>query len=145
MRERTNTGGFELFPVGRYKFTVSDIPEKIRGETGKIRFAFRFTTVINGQIRDYKESFMAWLVGDLLRALGCEEVKKDAFDWDRAEVVGKEVWANIVHEPDSKKPDRKWARMKDIKSPEDETRSPSPSETGEAPTEEDENEESIPF
>ena len=114
--ERTNTGGFALFPEGTYLFTVTQAPEKFRTETGKIRYVWRFNTTIEGRPKAYRESFMAWMLKPLLKALECQEVVSDEFEWEPDEQVGKIVWGTIVHEPDRKNPDKKWARMTDIQS-----------------------------
>ena len=123
--ERTNTKRFELFPEGTYLFTVTQAPEKFRTETDKIRYVWKFSTTIDGRPREYKESMMVWLMGDLLRALECQEITPDDFEWEVEEVVGKIIWGTIKHEPDRRdlkenKPNpRMWARMTDIQSTKD--------------------------
>lgn len=110
----TNTNRIE---EGRYLFTVKEAPEKFRTQTGKIRFSFEFGYEHKGEMRTYKESFMAWAIGNLLRGLECKEVEPNIFDWELTEVVGKQVYATIEYQPDKNDTNKKWARMTKINSP----------------------------
>lgn len=115
MRETTDTSGYALFPKGHYKFVVTEEPQKYKTSNGKIGYIFEFETINErGEKKIFKERFIIWLIGDLLRALKCQEVQKDKFDWDTVEVVGREIEADIAHEPDAKDPTKKWARMRNI-------------------------------
>lgn len=113
MIETTDTkGDFPLFPVGHYRFTVEQIPEKKISDGGKALYIFRFVTTFDGQLKKYKETFAAWKCGELLKALGAKELEKDKWEWDREAVVGRIVEADIAHEPDKK--GKLWPRMKNI-------------------------------
>ena len=112
--ERTDTRGFELFPTGRYKFQVASVPLKKKSDKGAIYYEFAFETPVNNTLKKYTERFMVWKAGELLKALGAQEVEPNVFDWDKEQVVGKMVEADIIHEPDQKDPNKKWARMKNI-------------------------------
>lgn len=117
MRERTETG-FEAFPEGKnYEFIVTEPAEKRKTPKGKYYYIFRFKTLVDGRPRKYTEAVMTWMAGDLLKALGCEEVQKGVFDWDKAEIVNRQVVADIVHEPDKNDPTTVRAKMRNIRPP----------------------------
>lgn len=113
MTEKTNTAGGRL-PEGHYQFTVTKTPEKFRTATGKIRYVWHFETLIGTELKSHRESFMVWMMGDLLRALKCKEEKKNEFEWELEEQVGKIIFADIVYEPDKNDPNKTWARMANI-------------------------------
>lgn len=115
MRERTETG-FELFPECKgVTFTVTEAATKGKTQKGKYYYLFRFTANIDGRLRKYTEAMMVWMSGDILRALGCSEIEKGVFDWDKAEIVGRQLVADIVHEADFKDPAKMVARLKSIR------------------------------
>lgn len=112
--ERTDTTGFQLFPIGHYKFQVSAVPLKKKGSGGGIYYEFNFETPIDGNLKKYTERFMVWKAGELLKALGGVEVMPNVFEWDKEATLGKFVEADIIHEPDQKEPTKKWPRMQNI-------------------------------
>ena len=113
MRERTETG-YEVFPEGHYTFTVTEPATKGKSPKGKYYYIFKFKSVVNGRPKKYTEVMMTWMAGELLRALRCTEESKGVFDWDKEEIVGRSVVADIIHEPHFQKPDEVVARMRNI-------------------------------
>lgn len=131
--ERTETG-YEIFPeVKDIVLTVTEPATKGKTNKGKFYYVFKFKGVVEGRARKYSEAQMTWMAGDLLRALGCKEVGKGTFEWDKAEIVGRQVLVDIVHEEDFKDPSKMVARMKNIR-PVSDAAEPEP-EVGEPPEE----------
>lgn len=142
MIERTETG-YEIFPeVKDIVLTVTEPATKGKTPKGKFYYVFKFKGVVEGRARKYSEAQMTWMAGDLLRGLGCKEVGKGTFEWDKAEIVGRQVMVDIVHELDFRDPSKQVARMKNIRPvTEDAVAEPEPPEPPEDAGSQDE----IPF
>jgi hypothetical protein len=124
MPERTETG-YEVFPEAKdLLFTVTKPAEKGKTQKGKYFYVFRFKTVLNDRTKNYSEAMMTWMAGDLLRVLGCKEVSKGIFEWEKDEIVGRQVVADIVHEPDFRDPDKPTAKMRNLRPVDDLTAQP---------------------
>lgn len=86
----------EMFPEGRYKFRVSDVPAA--EEVGQyLGWRFNFEAETEDGSRTYSERFMVWLMAPLMRALGFPEVKPGKFDWEPTEAMGRTITATIKH------------------------------------------------
>jgi hypothetical protein len=113
MLERTDTRPNIITP-GKYSFTVSKVPVKKMNDNSKVFYEFEFEYIDGTDIKTYKERFMSWLVGPLLKAMGFKEVEPKVFEWEREEAKGKVVDATIIHEEDKKEKGKFWPRMTEI-------------------------------
>ena len=119
--ERTETG-YEITPECKEtRFTVTKPAEKGKTQKGKYYYIFRFKAVINGEPKAHSEVRMTWMAGDLLGALRCKEEKPGSgtYLWEKDEIVGRAVIADIVHGPDFKNPDKPVATMTNIRPADD--------------------------
>jgi hypothetical protein len=115
--ERTETG-FEVTPeCTNVRFTVTEPAEKGKTPKGKYYYIFRFKCVIDGVVRKHNALYMTWLAGDLLKALQCQEEKpgNNVFLWEKAEIVGRSIFADIVHVPDYKNPEKPAAEFRNMR------------------------------
>jgi len=115
-------------PEGHYDFELKKPPEKRRRGEGEksfisVMFVFRVTGGDMENERQHTESFVPWdeRYGQILAALGG---KKDAsgkchLSDSVDDIVGRGFEADIVHEPDKDDPKKKWARIANIKSLDD--------------------------
>lgn len=102
-RIETSSGEFELFPTGQgYLWTIEKPVTKEKSASGNIFYKFKLSTPMSGKMRKFTYVCMVFKAGDILRALGIPEVKKNVFEWDRDLVVGAQFLADVVHEPDYK-------------------------------------------
>ena len=117
MPERTDTRR-KMFPeVKDCDFRVSSVPQKFKDDNGRTHYSWEFEALVNGGLETHKERFFPSQIAPLLRALGCKEVEPDVFEWEREEVQGKHILADIVHESNtkSKDPGKKWPRLKNMR------------------------------
>lgn len=103
-------------PPGHYYFSLSQIPEKMRSQKGNIVYKFIFETVYQNEIYTHKESVPVWKSENIIRALGGKEISPGKMEWDRESTVGLEIEADLVYEVDQTNPDKKWPRLKNVKS-----------------------------
>jgi len=110
----TDTNG-GIFERGKYTFRVVDIPMEVDVK-GYKAWQWSFEADTEDGPLPYQERFMVWLVGPLLRALGCKEITPGKFDWNPTDVFGRAVNAEIIHVTLDKGPSagKTVARMKDI-------------------------------
>ena len=103
----TNSG----IPTGGYTCTVVEEPKKVRmGKT--VGYEFSFSAINkNGERYTHKEKFPVFLVGPLLKALGCEEVSPGNFKLVTEDVADKVVAGEIVYE---KYEGREYPKLKNI-------------------------------
>ena len=82
---------------GTYTFKIAAYPTQVSaGQYLKWQFEFR----LDGQEKPIKMSFFDNQLGELLKALGCKEVKRCVFDWDVKEVYGLTFDADLYFEED---------------------------------------------
>lgn len=111
--ETTET--YTKIPPGEYEFTVAETPTKKLTANGKPMYVFTFLANMGEYMKKHTERIPAFMAGDLLRALGCNEIKPGVFQWEKSEVKGKTVKATIVYEPDRNDATKSWPRMKEIR------------------------------
>jgi hypothetical protein len=104
--ERTDTRN-GLQP-GHYTFTICSPVEKGEFKEGKIYYEFNFE--VNGNI--HTEKIPVWAAAEILRAIGAKEIESDVFEWDKDQVVGINVDADIVME--QSKNGKTYRRMRNI-------------------------------
>lgn len=122
MPEITDTNGkYKITPEGKYKFTVSIPPAKKLSKEGKPYYKFVFEYLNEEKtIETHEQFFLPWMLGDLLRACQCKEIKPGVFSWDKEDVVGKTIDAEIIHEINKKDPTKTMVNMIKIKESEKE-------------------------
>ena len=112
MPKFTTETGRTLVPEGHVIAMITNVKEKeIPG--GYIVYEWSFEMVDNGKIKYFGLSMFSSQMADLLRALGCQEVTKNKFEWDSEQVTGLTLDFNIVHVADKKGTIRE--QMADIK------------------------------
>lgn len=118
---------YSKIPEGRYKFIVAESPVKRRQESRsgedfiKVIFVFK-VEMPDGRFRKHTEHIVPWDMkyGDLLLALGGIRDESNEIhlgDVDEDDLVGKEFWAEIAHEPDRKDPTKTYAKIASIEVP----------------------------
>jgi hypothetical protein len=115
--ERTETG-FEITPeCTNTRFTVTEPAEKGKTPKGKYYYLFRFKAIIDGQVRKHTAIYMTWLAGDLLKALQCQEEKpgSSVFLWEKDEIVGRSIIADIAWIPDYRNPEKQVAEFRNMR------------------------------
>ena len=108
----------DLFPEGKFRFRISEVPEEGVTNNGNYPFfKFSFMAPVEGEEQPYQERFMRWTMGPLCRALGFKETRPGKFIFEPTECLGREVEATIAHEKIEKgaSAGQVVARMKDIK------------------------------
>lgn len=106
VRERTNTSEYPTAEAGVYDcVTVEKVKKKIIKEVYHL-YEWSFSTVVGEEIKTFTIGLFSSGMGDLLRAMGCNEVKKNEFDWDTDEVVGNNVAFTLSYMPDKSGKDR---------------------------------------
>lgn len=114
MAETTDTR-FKMFPeVKDQSFRIMAVPLKFKDDNGRSHYSFQFEALIGNSLETHKERFFPSQIAPLLRALGCKEIEDGVFEWEREEVCGKTIIADIVHEANAKSKDplKKWPRLK---------------------------------
>lgn len=102
-KETTNTG-FEILPKAHYILEIDKvIKTQIGREGGKQYPGYKwFFTVRQCNVDLDSNNFNLFMfkskMGDLLRALGVEEVSQDVFTWDTDDVKGKVIECDLIHE-----------------------------------------------
>ena len=113
-------------PEGKYTFTISKEYEKRKHTNAQgdpfvsVTFFFKVDDG-SGSPREHKESLLPWedRYGDLLLALGGKRDEKGQIHASElVDIVGKKFQAEIKHEPDKYDPDKSWARIVNIETPE---------------------------
>lgn len=111
MKYTTETGR-TLIPEGHIVAMINNVKEKeIPG--GYIIYEWSFECEENGNVKYFNLSTFSSQMVDLLRALNCQEVTKNKFEWDSEEVIGNTIEFNICHVADKKGVIRE--QMSDIK------------------------------
>jgi hypothetical protein len=114
-------------PEGRYRFIVAESPIQRRQPSSsgrdfiKVIFIFR-VEMPDGRFRKHTEHIVPWDMkyGDLLMALGgVRDPNGDAHmgDVDEDDLVGKDFYAEIVHQPDRNDPTKTYAKLANIEIP----------------------------
>lgn len=105
----------ELFPEGRYKFRVTEIPEEVEIKS-YIAYQWAFDADTDEGPMPYRERFMVWLVAPLVRGLGFKEIAPGKFDYEATQALGRECMATIKHVTLEKGPSagKTVARMTEI-------------------------------
>lgn len=110
-------------PEGNYTFTVKGEPEQRRHQsarTGKDFISVKFLFVAEddaGNIYDHQESFLPWedRYQDLLLAFGGQPDEKGHIHGSDIEPEGLHFIGGIKYEQDDKDPQKKWARLVNIR------------------------------
>jgi hypothetical protein len=89
-------------PDGEREFRVEKIDRKEKGTT--VMFIWQVSFDGDGEQEVGEQVLLPSFMGDLLRVLGCEETKRNRFQWDRDILVGKYFIATVSREPDKKDP-----------------------------------------
>lgn len=110
MKYTTETGR-TLVPESHYVAMINNVKEKNIKEF--IIYEWSFEAEVNGKAYYFSLSMFSSQMGDLLRALGCQEVTKNKFEWDSDQVIGNTIEFNICHVSDKKGVVRE--QMSDIK------------------------------
>lgn len=99
MRYSTETGR-ALVPESHYVAMINNVKEKTIKEF--IIYEWSFEAEVSGKAFYFGLSLFSSQMGDLLRALGCQEVTKNKFEWDSEQVIGNTIEFNICHVADKK-------------------------------------------
>lgn len=111
MRFTTETGR-TLTPEGHNVAMITNVKEKeIPG--GYIVYEWSFEKEEDNNVKYFGLTMFSSQMADLLRALGCQEVIKNRFEWESEQVIGNTIEFNIVHAADKKGVIRE--QMADIK------------------------------
>ena len=135
---------------GEYRFTITDYekrkhPRADGGVSVTVKFTFK-VDLPRGGSRRHIESIACWedRYKDLLLAIGGTEDEEGIPHLSETdEVIGSSFKAAIIHEPDNDDPNKKWARIADIRVPVIET--PAPQEDEDVPMPNGEGEDEVPF
>lgn len=114
-REQTDTNDNypdKDIPDGTYEFKVLSATKKYGGEKKDKPF---YVWKLEYEGVKGEQVLMPNMMGELLRALGCEETKPGQFDWDTELVVNQVFSATVSHEADKKNPAKIRQQMKDFK------------------------------
>lgn len=119
MRETLDTSSNfpdKNIPDGTYEFRVMSVVKKYGGANKDKPFYVWLLTFGDNQA---EQILMPNMMGDLLRVLGCKEVKQNHFDWDTDEVMGAKFTATVTHSPDKKDSSKIRQNMTEFKKTED--------------------------
>lgn len=97
MLTNTNSQGLK---EAVYTFEIVSIPAIIDAK-GFQKTEFEFKPV-GIESKTIKASFFDNQLGEVLLALDCRQVEEGVFDWEPAEVYGKQVRARLIYEADKK-------------------------------------------
>lgn len=112
MTKHTTETGRTLLPEDHYVAMINNVKEKeIPG--GYIVYEWSFEADGGDKAKHFSLSMFSSQMADLLRALGCQEVSKNRFEWDDEQVIGNTIEFNVVHVVDKKGVIRE--QMSDIK------------------------------
>lgn len=112
MPKFTTETGRTLVPEGHVVAMIGNVKEKeIPG--GFIVYEWAFEAEEGGKAKYFSLSMFSSQMADLLRALGCQEVTKNRFEWESEQVIGHTIEFNICHVADKKGVVRE--QMSDIK------------------------------
>lgn len=118
-REITSTASkYESAPLpeGRRAFIVAAPPEKKYGKnTGSEYFKWKFQ--YDGGVGE--QIMLPNMMAGLLRALECQEIEPNKFDWETEAVEGKCVIASVSISPDKKDPTKMRQHMSEFAKPDD--------------------------
>lgn len=102
VRQTTNTSGFVLYPECSVVLKVTKVVLKSKKDDDSVKFyVWSFDTLQsdNAEIENELQFlFFSNRMGELLAALGAEEITPGKYSWEDEEVIGKCVQAKIVHE-----------------------------------------------
>lgn len=99
MKYTTETGK-SLIPESHYVAMINNVKQKEVKEF--ILYDWSFESVVNEKPYYFGISFFSSQMADLLRALGCQEVTKNKFEWDSEAVIGNTIEFNLAHVADKK-------------------------------------------
>lgn len=99
MTDTTNKYQNQDLPDGRTAFRVVSV-EKRYGKNNSEFFVWK----LKHEKGEGDQLLMANMMAGLLRALKCDEVEPNKFDWDTFEQSGKAFLATVSHKPDDKNP-----------------------------------------
>ena len=112
MTKHSTETGRTLIPEGHIVAMITNVKEKeIPG--GYIVYEWSFEAEEGDKAKYFSMSMFSSQMADLLRALNCQEVSKNRFEWDDEQVIGNTIEFNIVHVADKKGVIRE--QMSDIK------------------------------
>jgi len=115
-RERINTAReSEVIPEGTRKFIISGPLKKMY--VGKDKTMEMFIVPVQFDEGLGEQAFLAGMMGNFLRAMGCKEVSKNVFDFDTEEFEGKTFMATVTHYPDKKDPSKMRSNMSEFSTP----------------------------
>ena len=103
MRETTDTR-FKITPKGTFKMTCCApcLKKMTKSDSPKPYYEFKFEYVHEGKMENHLEIIFPSQASTLLRAFKCNEPEPGVFDWDKEEVNGKVILAEIDHIADKK-------------------------------------------
>lgn len=103
MRETTDTR-FKITTAGTHQMTATKpcIKKMSKSDSPKPYYEFYFEFMNDGKLESHLEILFPNQAGMLLRALQCKEVEPGVFDWDKEEIIGRKIVAEIAHIPDRK-------------------------------------------
>jgi len=103
MPETTDTTGIELMPKGSYTLSIEKVfKTEIGKEKGPKYPGYKwFFHVDNSDADPERTDFNLFMfksqMGDLLKVLGCKEVKDGVFEWELTDVVGAVIDCHMAH------------------------------------------------
>lgn len=105
----------QLFPEGRYKFTVDNVPEK-KDRNGIYFWEFQLATELDGAPATYTEFLPIWLCAPIFKVLGYPEVRPGSFDVEPTKALGKQFEGVVAHEEikSGNKQGQKVSRLKEL-------------------------------
>ena len=110
MKYTTETGR-TLVPENHYVAMINNVKEKTIKEF--ILYEWSFEADVDNKPYYFGITLFSSQMSDILRALGCQEVSNNKFEWDSEQVIGNTIEFNIVHVADKKGVIRE--QMSDIK------------------------------
>jgi hypothetical protein len=93
-------------PDGTYSFRVKAIRDV---KKGIYAWDLEYEGIVGSQI------IPVFMMGDLLRLLGCKEISKNKFLWDKEMLTGQTFTATVSHERDKKDATKVRQQMRDFK------------------------------
>lgn len=111
MRETTDTTSRfadKSIPDGEHVFTVKNVKKKYGGANKDKPF---YVWLVSFKGKEGEQVLMPNMMGPLLKAIGCTEIKPGHYDWDTDAVEGKTFKATVSREPDKKDPSKMRQQM----------------------------------
>lgn len=99
-KQSTDTSGRSLVPESNYEACIQSIKRKEIKEF--IIYEWSFESLVNDKPFYFKIGMFSSQMGELLRALGANEVSPNKFDWDDEDYIGVTVSFNLIHVADKK-------------------------------------------